>query len=146
MITIKNVSSALLYIVFPDLKIHRQLRPNQSFRVSAEDYDNMIFDAGFSSMIDEHFLSVKADAGEKTKNDIVETKVFDAATIKAMYENNDFTGFAKFIPNAAPAEKDTAAQLAIDMGITNGAFVELIKKYCGVDVINSINIKHQLEN
>lgn len=146
MVTIKNVSSAIVYIVFPDLKIHRQLRPNQSFGVSAEDYDNMIFDAGFSSMIDEHFISVKSDNSEKPKNAVPTEKIYDIDAIKAMYANNDFSGFAKFIPTAAPAEKDTAVQLAIDMKVTDNAFIHLIKKYCGVDIINSINIKHQLEN
>ena len=62
-----------------------------------------------------------------------------------MLEKQDITAFAKFIPNAAPAEKDTVVQLAVDMGITNGGFVTLIKKYCDVDVISAINTKHLVE-
>jgi hypothetical protein len=35
--------------------------------------------------------------------------------------------------------------MAIDKGITNSAITALIKKYCNVDVIKAINIKHELE-
>ena len=146
MVTIKNVSNAMVYIVFPDLKIHRQLRPNQSFGVTAEDYDQMVYDPGFSSMMDEHYISVKADATDKPKNAIPDSKIYDVDTIVKMYETKDYTNFTKFIRMAAPAEKDIAVQKAVDMKITDNAFVKLIKDYCGVDVINSINIEHQLQS
>ena len=62
-----------------------------------------------------------------------------------MLVNNDVTAFAKFIPNAAPAEKDTIVSLAVDKKITHSGFVGLIKKYCGRDVIELINMRHQEE-
>ena len=62
-----------------------------------------------------------------------------------MFDTSDITAFAKFIPTAAQGEKDTVVKLAIEKGITNSAFTALIKKYCGVDVINAISIKHQSE-
>ena len=62
-----------------------------------------------------------------------------------MLDNADVTAFAKFIPHATSAEKESAVQLAVDKGITNGAIVALLKKYCGVDVISAINAKHQAE-
>ena len=33
----------------------------------------------------------------------------------------------------------------VDNDITDNAFTALIKKYCGVDVISAINMKHQAE-
>ena len=62
-----------------------------------------------------------------------------------MFDTANITEFAKFIPNAAEAEKETAVKLAIEKGITNSGFTALIKKYCGVDVISAINMKHQAE-
>jgi hypothetical protein len=62
-----------------------------------------------------------------------------------MFDKNDITGFAKFIPNATESEKDSVVKIAVDKGITSPAFVALIKKYCDVDIINAINMKHQAE-
>ena len=63
--------------------------------------------------------------------------------IKEMYDNHDITAFAKFIPNASPADRDTAIELARQLKITDNGFTALIKKYCGVDIINAISIEHQ---
>ena len=62
-----------------------------------------------------------------------------------MFEKKDYSKFAKFLPNATMAEKDTVVKLAVDNGITDGGFTALIKKYCGVDVISALNIKRQAE-
>jgi len=62
-----------------------------------------------------------------------------------MLDKSDITAFAKFIPTATEAEKDSVVQLAVDKGITHSGFVALIKKYCDVDIINAINVKHQSE-
>jgi len=62
-----------------------------------------------------------------------------------MLLTNDITGFAKFIPHATAAEKESAVTLAIQHKITNNAIVTLIKKYCDVDVINAINVAHDAE-
>ena len=77
--------------------------------------------------------------------ELVSGTVYTAQDIGAMLDKLDVTAFAKFIPNAAPAEKETAIKLAIDKGITNPAITALIKKYCDIDVINEINMKHQAE-
>jgi hypothetical protein len=62
-----------------------------------------------------------------------------------MLLTNDITNFAKFIPHATAAEKESAVTLAIQHKITNNAIVALIKKYCDVDVINAINVAHDAE-
>ena len=62
-----------------------------------------------------------------------------------MIEDRDITAFAKFIPTAGIAEKETVVKYAVNNNVTDNAFTALIKKYCGVDVINAIAIKHQAE-
>ena len=62
-----------------------------------------------------------------------------------MLLENDVTKFAKFIPNATEAEKESAVTLAVEHKITNAGIVALIKKYCDVDIINAISIKHDAE-
>ena len=62
-----------------------------------------------------------------------------------MLIKNDVTAFAKFIPTATAAEKESAVNLAIQHKITNNAIVALIKKYCDVDIINAISVAHDAE-
>ena len=61
-----------------------------------------------------------------------------------MLDALDVSTFAKMIPTAAKAEKDTIVELAIKKGITHPAFVKLIQQYCDVDIIEAINKKHQI--
>lgn len=62
-----------------------------------------------------------------------------------MLVNNDVTAFARFIPHATEAEKESVVNLAVAYKITNAGIVALIKKYCDVDVISAIAIKHDAE-
>ena len=62
-----------------------------------------------------------------------------------MLVKGDVTAFAKFIPNATEAEKESAVTLAVEHKITNAGIVALIKKYCDVDVIKAIAAKHDAE-
>jgi hypothetical protein len=55
------------------------------------------------------------------------------------------TAFAKFIPNATEAEKESAVTLAVKHKVTNPGITALIKKYCGIDVINAIAVNHEAE-
>jgi len=62
-----------------------------------------------------------------------------------MLLDNDVTAFARFIPNATEAEKESAVTLAVEHKITNSGIIALIKKYCDIDVIDAIAKKHDAE-
>ena len=142
MISVKNISSATVVLTIPDLRFRRTLVPGRSIPLSQEEYDTMMFDPGINVMITDHTLLF---SGINDEQQVDNTPVYEPSAIKKMLEEQDITSFAKFIPNAAPAEKDTVVKLAVDMGITNTGFVTLIKKYCDVDVISAINTKHLVE-
>lgn len=143
-ITIKNVSSANIILSFEDLNFRRELVPGRSVTVDKSMYDEMLFDVGFDSMINEHYLQILGlEKDEKPAE--VETDVVDRMTIAKILDNSDITAFAKLIPNAAPAEKESIVQLAIEKRITTPAIVNLIKKYCDVDIISAIHMQHQAE-
>ena len=90
-----------------------------------------------------HYLKVEGlQEDEKVE---VESLTYSKADISKMLDDLDITAFAKFIPTAAPAEKETAVDLAVEKKITHSAIVQLIKKYCGRDVIDLINMRHQEE-
>lgn len=143
-ITIKNMSSSMVSLYVPSIRFNRELPPGRVVPLSKEEYEELMYDSGVLALINGHYL--KVEGVEEDKQVAVETSpAFDVAAINAMFEKNDITGFAKFIPHATEAEKETVVRLAVDKGITSPAFVALIKKYCDVDIINAINIKHQSE-
>ena len=142
-ITIKNVSTNLVSIYLPNIRFNRELMPGREIPVSPEEYEEMTFDTGFMSLVNGHYLKIKGVEEEK-QVEVVEN-VFEASEIEKMLVNNDVTGFAKFIINATEAEKESAVTLAVQHKVTNAGIVALIKKYCDVDVINAIAVKHETE-
>lgn len=144
-VTIKNISSATVVISVPELKFRRELIPGRSINVSKEDYDELIFDPGINGLINDHYISI-IGAEDEEDNFVKTSEVFEKTDLEKMLDKQDVTAFAKMIPTAKQAEKDTIVQLAVDKGITHPAFVKLIKQYCDVDVISAINRKHQLED
>lgn len=142
-ITLTNVSTSTISLFFPEIKWNRDLIPGRTVPVSPEDYEEMTFDTGFMSLVEGHYIKVDGLSEEEQVSDV--GQVTTAAAIAKMYDDNDVTAFAKFIPNATDAEKESVITIAVDKGITTPAFVGLIKKYCDVDIINAINVKHQSE-
>ena len=143
-ITIKNVSSSDVSIWLPGVNFNRTFTPGRAVTITRDIYDELCNDPGALALIRGHYIKVDGvKADERVEEE--RTPVFDVSEINAMFDNNDVTKFAKFIPNATTAEKETVVRLAVDKGITAPAFTLLIKKYCDVDIINAINMKHQAE-
>lgn len=142
-ITIKNISTSNIVISVPEINFRRELSPKRVIPITREQYDDLMFDPGVSTLVRAHYIRIDG-VDEETRVDEV-TNVFDSTAIEKMLDELDITAFAKFIPTAAPAEKETVVQMAIDKGITHNAITALIKKYCGVDVIKAISIKHDIE-
>lgn len=143
-VTLTNISTATVVISVPDLHFRRELMPGRSVALERNEFDELIFDPGVDGLVNQHFL--KVDGLEEDERPVVDASpIFSSREIEQMMIKNDITAFAKFIPTAQQAEKDAVVQIAIDNGITNPAFSALIKKYCDVDVISAINMKHQLE-
>ena len=143
-ITIKNVSSSDVAILLPGVNFNRTFTPGRVVTVTREVYDELCNDPGTLALIRGHYI--KVDGVEDDERVEEETSpVYDVAAINEMFDKNDITKFAKFIPNATAAEKETVVKLAVDKGITSPAFTMLIKKYCDVDIISAINMQHQAE-
>ena len=145
-ITVKNISTATVYLTIPTLNFSREMRPGRVLPLTKEEYEELNYDVGFNALVSGHYVRVfGVDLGEDTDKNAVEEKIFEKSDIEDMLDTLDITRFAKFIPTAASGEKEAVVQLAVDKGITNNAFVTLIKKYCDVDIINAISMKHQAE-
>jgi hypothetical protein len=143
-ITIKNVSSSDVSIWLPGVNFSRTFTPGRAVTITREVYDEMCNDPGTLALLRGHYIKVDGvEDDDKVEEDT--SPVYDVEMINNMFNKNDIAGFAKFIPTATAAEKETVVKLAVDKGITSPAFTMLIKKYCDVDIINAINMKHQAE-
>ena len=140
-ITIKNISSATVVISVPEISFNRTLVPGRSIPITKEIYDNLLFEPGVQNMIRGGYI-VASGVEEGAEVDVNKESIKDKASIEAMILNKDITAFAKYIPNASPAARETIVQCVVNNNITYNAFTALIKKYCGVDVITAITMKH----
>ena len=142
-IRIKNISTSMVSLYVPSIKLNRDLTPGRMIPVSDEEYEELTFDTGFNALVKGHYIKVLGVEDEKQVE--VVNNVVEATDIESMLVKNDVAAFAKFIPGATAAEKESAVTLAIEHKITNAGIVALIKKYCDVDVISAIAIKHDAE-
>lgn len=139
MIKIKNISSATVTIVSKDLNAHRSLNPGREIPVEQSFYDELCFDPGFQTLVKSGFL--KVTGVDETTSEVIEVnenQIYSREEIKKILEAEDITTFASIIKNASSATKESIVDLAIEMRLTKPAFSTLIKKYCGVDLINAI--------
>jgi hypothetical protein len=142
-IKIKNISTSLVSLYVPNIHFNRELMPGREIPVSQEEYEELTFDTGFMSLVSGHYVKITGVEEEQAVE--VVDDVFEASEIEKMLVNNDVTAFAKFIPHATDAEKESAVTLAVEHKVTNSGIVALIKRYCDVDVINAIAAKHDAE-
>ena len=143
-ITVKNISSAFVVISAPEIKFRRELVPGRTIPLTTEEYNDLVFEPGFENLVTGGYIKVEGVEEDQTSFEAPDT--YSAEEIRSMLEARDITRFAQFIPNAPDAAKESAVQIAVELGVTDNAFVALIKKYCGVDVIDAISRKHQLED
>ncbi len=143
MIRIKNVSTSIVSLYVSTIKLNRELTPGRAIPVSQEEYEELTFDPGFMALVNGHYVVIE---GVDKEQQVVEVgPVFEAGKIQDMLLKGDVTAFAKFIVNATEAEKESAVTLAVEHKITNTGIATLIKKYCDVDIIHAIAVKHDAE-
>ena len=143
MITIKNVSTSRVAIYAQQIKFNRSLMPGRTIPITEEEYEELTFDTGFMALVNGHYI--KIDGVEEEKQVEVVQNVVEASAIEQMLLKSDIAALTKFLPTATSAEKESVVTLAVEHKITNAGIVGLIKRYCDVDVINAIGMKHDAE-
>lgn len=142
-ITLKNISSATVALSYPEIRFNRSLMPGRAIGLTQEQYDELSFDPGIQNLVSAGYI--KIEGVEEGNVAIEESTALDRSEIIKMLNDKDITAFAKFIPTATIAEKETVIDYAVSNNLVDSAFAALIKKYCDVDVIQAISIKHQAE-
>jgi len=144
-ITLKNISSATVVVGSPNSNVKtRSLAPNRVITLTPEEYEDLMYEPGVQNMIRGGYIKFDGVAEDRA---VIETpsNVLEKDSIIRMIDNRDITSFAKYIKVAPSAAKDTIVQYVVDNNITDNAFTALIKKYCDIDVIQAITVKHQAE-
>jgi len=59
MIKIKNVSTSLVSLYAPSIKLNRELNPGRAIPVSEEEYEELTFDPGFLALLNGHYIVVE---------------------------------------------------------------------------------------
>ena len=142
-ITLKNVSSTNVWLDVPGIKLNRELTPGRKISITKEDYDELTGDPGVLALLRGHYIAIEGLEKEEVVEEV--GNVFDYKEIERMLVTADVTAFARFIPTASAAEKESAVKYAVAHKVTNNAIVALIKKYCDVDIINAISVMHDAE-
>ena len=144
-ITLKNISSATVVIGSTNGSIRsRSLAPNRVITLTREEYEDLMYEPGIQNMLRGGYIKID---GVDEDRAVIETptNVKEKDEIIKILEAKDITAFAKYIQVAPSAARDTIVKYVVDNNITDSAFTALIQKYCGVDVIQAIAIKHQAE-
>lgn len=148
-VIVKNISSATVCLSVPELRFSRSLIPGRTIMLTNEEFEELSYDPGMQNLMRAGFIKVTSD--EKDAKERIENIVEDVATpldveaLKKVILDRDVTQFAQLMPTATPAMKDTVVKLAVENNITDPGFTALIKKYCGVDVIQAIALAHQAQ-
>ena len=145
MIKVKNISNYTIYVIAADYNFHRKLNPGREISVTQEVYDELTFDLGFEKLVRGGALKVTGVDAEVSEVIEVPYETLTPAEIKKIFEEKDYAKFTKAIQNASPATKESIVAVAVDNRISDNAFISLIKKYCGVNVIEAISVQVQAE-
>ena len=142
-VTVKNISSATVVISVPEISFNRSLSPGRQIPITQEIYNDLVFDPGVQNMIRGGYIRFDGieEGSEVELEENVEIK--EKGEIEAMIKGRNISAFAQYIPKASEAAREIIVQCAVDNNVTDNAFTALIKKYCGVDIINAISVKRQ---
>lgn len=138
MIKVKNISSSNVTLICAPLRFRRPLTPSREIALTREIYDELSFDPGFQTMVEIGIL--KVSGAEEENAAVIESSMITLSReeIKKMFDDKDYTGFAKAIQDASPATKESIIAIAVEMRIADKGFASLIDKYCNTNVLDAI--------
>lgn len=149
-IKIKNVSSSTVVISARDLDIRRKLIPGRTVLLEKDVVEELAYDPGFNNLVKAGYIAIIADTKE-AKQYISEVlpdakeQVITEKDIEAILNSRNIQELIKILKDATQATKESVVKIATSKKITDGGIAALIKKYCGVDVVQAISFSSQVE-
>lgn len=145
-VSIKNISSATTVLTCDSLRLRRELIPGRAISLDSESFEELSFEPGVQTMIEQGFIKV-TPVDEETKDALSGVlsesnySICSYEEVKEILSSKNYTKFAQTLPKASPATKDSFVKAAIELNAVDSAFVDLIKKYCGVDILKAITLR-----
>ena len=83
---------------------------------------------------------LKVSGAEEENAAVIESSMITLSReeIKKMFDDKDYTSFAKAIQDASPATKESIMAIAVEMRIADKGFASLIDKYCNTNILDAI--------
>lgn len=120
--------------------------------VPYEVLEEAIYDPGFMNMIRQGILKIDnlqacKDLGLEPENAVapVNYKIFETDELKALLITGTISQFESALQNMADTQKKEIGDLAIELQVRDGAKMDLIQKYCGVNVDQGIRLAREME-
>lgn len=141
---IKNLSNSDITIILPAVRFQRTVKPNQVVPVADDVAEEMNYDDGCRSFIQDGFLTIiTEDEDLKSRIPVVEAKTSEDVDIDDLLKNQPIKELSKVLKNATPALKDKIVERAIQLSIADGPHCNIIKQFTGVDVLKVLNLQHE---
>ena len=146
-VKLTNTSTATVYVESTLDNFKLILPPSRIVEITEKQYDGVSYDQGFQSLVGSGFIKVEnPNEVENFNIPVTEETKITKEEVKKIYSDKNYSKFTTLIQKASPAAKDVFTEVAVEMKVTDNAFVALIKKYCNnFDVIKAISFKHEAE-
>ena len=83
---------------------------------------------------------------EEIKEQLVETAAVVEVDIKKLLTEETVSELNRILTDASANLKSRIVEEAINLSIADAARTALIKKHCGVDIVNSLSLQRSIEN
>lgn len=141
---IKNISRFEISINLPNVRFRRTLKPKQGFIASEEILDDFTFDTGCRTLVKNGYLAVITEDEEvKAQIDMPEAKTAQDVDITELLTKKTPKDLKEVLANATEGLKDSIAKAAIELNVADPARSQVIKTYCGVDVLQAIALQNK---
>ena len=142
--TIKNISKFEISINLPNVRFRRTLKPKQGFLATEEVLDDFTFDPGCRTLVKNGYLTVISENEEAIAQiDMPEKKTAEEVDIAELLTEKTHKELKAVLDDATDALKDAIAKTAIEMNIGDPARSQIIKMYCGVDVLQALALQNK---
>lgn len=142
--TIKNISKFEISINLPNVRFRRTLRPKQGFLATEDVLDDFTFDPGCRTLVKNGYLTVISEDEEALAQiDMPELKTAEDIDIVELLTKKGHKELKLVLDEATDALKDAIAKTAIEMSIGDPARSQIIKMYCGVDVLQALALQNK---
>ena len=144
---IQNVSSSIVVLSYPNHRFRVRLTPGRKSSIPDEVYDEMKYDSGALEMLANGAIKFVVNTEEEQEEiagftDVAGDRVImTPEEVEKLLKEGTVAEFSEVIKNASQVTRETIANLAVKFSIADSVRTALIKKYCGVDVIQTLSLQ-----